>query len=119
MRNTRAIDILLNICAPLLLGMLLYPFSMYYPIPPFIKYHLADGLWAYAFLSAFLIIWERKINFFWISILFPVAAGYEWLQAQHMIAGTGDVLDILSYFSFFFIALLFNSYYKSKLYHAF
>lgn len=75
-------DLLAFVFLPLLLGAFIYyytrPHSIYFlswidnifqsettskfQLPYWIVYHLPDGLWAFAFSSVFLIIWERKVN---------------------------------------------------------
>lgn len=75
-------DLFLFVFFPLLLGMFIYyftrPHSIYFLswidyifplqktekilLPYWVVYHLPDGLWAFAFSSVFLIIWERKVN---------------------------------------------------------
>ena len=60
-----------------------------------------------------LIIWDRKIPFVWVIIVFVAAVGYEALQYLHVLPGTGDVRDVAVYFAAFSLALLSNSFFKN------
>ncbi len=104
-------DIFINCLAPILIGGGLYFTDL---SPGFIKNHLADGLWAYAFLSSLLIIWDREIPRNWIFIPFIVSVFFEGLQYLDIINGTADVLDILTYFTAFLFSLLLNSFFKRQ-----
>lgn len=106
---------LLNVLLPILLGGLLYTRSPNAAVPSFVKNHLADALWAYAFISCLLIIWERKLKTFWMMVPFCTAACFELLQYDHQIPGTGDFYDVSVYFLLFTAALLLNVFFK-KLY---
>jgi hypothetical protein len=114
MRNNIGIDLLLNVVFPILLGGLTYLTGSQINEPVLIKNHLADGLWAYSFISALLIIWGREINRTWIFIPFAVAVLFELLQGSHLVPGTGDLYDVLTYCIFFTIALLANKYFKTR-----
>jgi len=84
-----AVDLSVNVLAPLIIGGLIYyssrPHSVYFVswidtllgvqpravlyLPSWAIYHLPDGLWAYAFSSLLFIIWQRNIckqNLTWI-----------------------------------------------------
>jgi hypothetical protein len=113
MKFGRKSDILLNICLPLALGQFIYWSEKAVIIPTLIKNHLPDGLWAYAFISGILLIWDRVIHTTWIILAFLTAVGYEILQYLHAIPGTGDIKDVITYFAFFNIALLLNNYFKT------
>jgi hypothetical protein len=106
-------DILLNICLPLALGQFIYWSEKSFIIPTLIKNYLPDGLWAYAFISGILVIWGRVIHMTWIILAFLTAVGYEVLQYLHTIPGTGDIKDVITYFVFFNIALLLNTFFKT------
>ena len=105
-------DVLLNILLPLVLGVLLYGSADHLPL--LLKYYLADGLWAYAFVSSLLVIWERKINLFWISMAIATAAGFEILQYRQVVAGTGDVYDLLTYIVFITTAISLNRFFTKQ-----
>jgi hypothetical protein len=70
--------------------------------------HLADGLWAYAFLSCILIIWDRKSNLAWIVLTIVFSILFELFQYWHLVAGTGDLWDVVVYLLFFLLALQIN-----------
>jgi hypothetical protein len=103
MNNTLA-DLSLNVFLPLLLGVMLYKI----PTVRFVRNYLADGLWAYAFMSTMLIVWDRKINFYWLFFVFASFVIFEVLQKMKVIPGTGDIIDVIVYFLFSFLAILAN-----------
>ena len=110
----RKTDILISIVIPVILGLPIYLFKDLIYIPTLVKNHLADGLWAYAFISSILIIWDREINWVWVISTFIIAVCYELLQYCHTIPGTGDIYDVVTYFLFFGIALKLNHFFKLK-----
>jgi hypothetical protein len=85
--------------------------------PAVIKNYLSDGLWAYAFISCILIIWDRKINPLWILITLFISVLFELLQRFHLLNGTGDVLDIGVYCFFFTVALITNKFIFKLIYY--
>lgn len=103
-------DVIWNVLLPLLLGTGLYLLK----VAPLLRNHLADGMWAYAFTSALLIIWGRQINLVWIGMAFMAFIGFEYGQAIKILPGTGDVKDVLTYAVFGLLALLTNRLYKPK-----
>lgn len=108
-------DLLLNILAPLAFGIIVYWLGDNQCIPSLIHNYLPDGLWAYAFMSAILLVWDRQLNMIWIIAAVLLSGGYELLQNYHIVAGTGDWNDILVYAAFFTIALLLNSLFKGSI----
>jgi hypothetical protein len=112
MKLTRTSDLILNVIFPLLCGILLYAAAHSFEFPALIRNHLADGLWAYAFLSCILIIWNREINGMWIVISFVLVADFELMQYWHVIAGTGDVYDVITCWLFFAISIQLNKFFK-------
>jgi hypothetical protein len=114
MKITRQTDLLLNVISPLLLGYLIYFLGSYELLPQWLKNYFPDGLWAYAFLSAILIIWNRQLNYVWLFISFLLAAVFELLQHYHLLAGTADVADIMTYFLFMGAGLFSNRFLKQK-----
>lgn len=106
-------DILLNVLFPVLAGSCLYFMSFKLYLTGFFRNQLPDGLWAYALISSLLIIWNRQINIFYISLILIIFISFEALQYFHFISGTGDWLDILIYFSFSATALLTNKFFYS------
>jgi hypothetical protein len=106
--------ILVHVVCPLFIGLAIYYFASSIAFTYFIKNHLADGLWAYAFVSAILLIWERQVNWFWIGIVVLVAFLFECFQFLRIIPGTGDIFDFIVYLSFILFRLL-NNYIILKL----
>ena len=108
-------DFIINVLFPLIVGVIIYFVSTQKLVPDLIKNFFPDGLWSYAFISTMLIMWDRNINFIWIPLAFVLFFFIELLQYFHTINGTGDVLDILTYLIFGFVALLLNRYFKINL----
>ena len=97
-----------------MLGVLIYYLPYYIFIYAFIINFLPDGLWAYAFTSTILLIWNREINIFWLIVLGLCFVFFEFLQFAHVLKGTGDVLDIIIYFLFGISAITINNFIKKK-----
>lgn len=112
MKIHKTADIGVNVALPLLIGVLIYRAASFCAVPSIIRDYLPDGLWAYAFISAMLIIWNRKPSITWIILVFATAIAYEWLQHIHVLSGTGDMGDVLDYCVFFMLALLINPLFK-------
>ena len=93
-------DIFLNSILPVLTSSCLYFMSVNLYLTGFLRNQLPDGLWAYALISCILIIWKREINFYWVCLIFMLFILFEGLQYLHFISGTGDWLDIITYFIF-------------------
>lgn len=106
MKVSRATDLLLHVVLPLSVGTCCYLLHA----SPFLKFHLADGLWAYAFLSTLLIIWDSQIPGTWIFIAILVAISWEFFQFTGLLPGTGDLLDVVFYLAFYGLALTVNRY---------
>ena len=102
------IAILVHVVCPLLIGLAIYYFASSIAFTHLIKNHFADGLWAYAFISAILLIWERQVNWFWIGCVVVVAFLFECFQYLHLLPGTGDVFDFIVYLSCILLGLLSN-----------
>jgi len=78
----------------------IFPLFASYSVPAFIKYNLSDGLFFYAFLSALIFIWGKKLlsdGLIWLSASILLSLVWEILQIQHIVAGTFDLLDVLAY----------------------
>lgn len=106
-------DLTLNIVLPLVGGLLIYLLSaLSLDAIGWIRSYLPDGLWAYAFASAMLIVWQRELNLLWLSLVLLSGLVFEWMQFNEVVAGTGDLVDIIVYIVFFLIALLFNPFFK-------
>jgi hypothetical protein len=115
MKTTRKIDIIVNVFLPLLLGYFIYNSGDAGRMNLLVKNHLPDGLWAYSFMAAILIIWNRQVNYVWIAIACLLSGGFELMQCLHWVAGTGDIMDILAYLIFIGLAILIN-HYSRKIY---
>lgn len=106
-------DLTLNIFLPLVAGVLIYLFTAISSgVTWWIRNYLPDGLWAYAFASAMLIIWQRDLNLFWLLLVLICGLAFEWMQFRGILSGTGDLADIFVYILFFLIALFFNPFFK-------
>jgi hypothetical protein len=112
LKKVYTVDILLNVAAPLLIGSI--PYLFHITLPAIIKNHLPDGLWAYAFTSLTLIIWTRTMNWFWLCACLLSAILFEAFQYFGFVQGDADILDIVTYFLFFAMALQLNKFFKSK-----
>jgi hypothetical protein len=110
----RKSDIQLNVILPLLFGMLIYYSAVKWTVPAFVRNYFPDALWAYAFISVMLLIWNREIRVFWIMVVFVFSAIFELLQYFHKIAGTGDLLDVVTYYLAFLLALKLNPVFKNS-----
>lgn len=116
MKYSKLYDMLLTVFAPLLAGLFVYRVEQYIAIPAIVRYYVPDGLWAYAFGSCMLIVWERKIHWLWIGGAIMVSVMYELGQYYHFIQGIGEVQDVMTYLLFFSLALLSNAFIKRMLY---
>jgi predicted Na+-dependent transporter len=112
---TKKLDIVINVLLPLFLGTLIYVLSTDADIVSFVKNYVPDGLWAYALISAVLIIWERRIDPFWVTTIFVLAAVFEFAQYIGLVGGTADAIDVLVYFTCFLIGISLNRYFKTNL----
>ncbi len=108
MRHAKTVDGFLNIVAPLIIGSLPYWLNPLFIRSTFFTSYWADFFWSYAFLSALLIIWDRKLKIHWLLISFFTCLLFEFLQFTFIIAGTGDWLDIIVYATGFLSALFIN-----------
>jgi len=104
----RYCDIALNILLPIIAGAAIY----FTNATPFIRNYIPDGLWAYGLTSSILIIWNRRINVLWLTLTACIFIVFEGLQAQQIIKGTGDFLDIIIYFVSGITALAINIFFK-------
>lgn len=104
----KTIDFILHTIVPVILGCIIYITGDAHVLPLLLQNHLADGLWAYAFLSCILIIWDRKSNLAWIVLTIVFSILFELFQYWHLVAGTGDLWDVVVYLLFFLLALQIN-----------
>lgn len=106
----RMSDIFLNLLAPLGLGLVLYLL----PLPALLRNYAPDALWAYAYTSAILLIWDRIPGKVWILLVFVSFMVFEALQKTGLVAGTADPGDVLVYFLAAGLALFLNPYFQFK-----
>ena len=79
-------------------------------LPTWIYYSLADGLWTYAFVSAYLIYY--KVDY-WLLLPFLLSIGVEILQYLQLFQGTFDVIDLLCCIAGYTLPfLLLKNYYQ-------
>ncbi|HYO21130.1 MAG TPA: hypothetical protein VER36_01915 [Flavisolibacter sp.] len=107
-------DFCLNALLPLLLGGCVYLNSHWLQEMRLISGYAADGLWAYAFASAILIVWQRRIHGGWLATALLSAIIFEGLQHLDIVGGTADVNDLLVYAICFSTAVLLNNYFKHQ-----
>lgn len=115
MKRIYLVDTLINVIAPLLGGVLLYYLKPVITMRALISGQLADGLWAYAFMSSILIIWDRRVTLLWMLMVVLTASVFEWMQYKQWVPGTADMLDFAAYILFFSIAWALNPLFR-KLY---
>ena len=112
---------LIHVILPLFLGGLIYwaarPSSLAFSqdimlrplidvqyIPDWILFNLPDGLWTYALMSFTLLLWQDTPSVFgakfWIITAFSLGIALEFGQYLHLIKGTFDWFDVLTYLIF-------------------
>ena len=114
MTKLRFTDLCTHVLIPLAVGVSFYfiifvdgvslPGSAYIP----------DALWAYAFFSSLLIVWDRQVRIAWLLTAALVTGLFEGMQYLHWISGTGDLVDILVYFISGGIAMITNKFLQSR-----
>lgn len=114
-KYNRKIDFLLYVVTPLLIGTVVYSIKSVSNSYNFIKIFLPDGLWSYSFISCVLLIWDRHIKIEWMITTFTIFILIEVMQYFHVMNGTGDILDVLVYFTFASCALFTNKYHSKSL----
>lgn len=107
-------DSLINIVLPLLIGYISYQSSFRNLHLIVFNNHLADFVWAYAFQSCILIIWERKINTPWTISTVACGLAYELLQYFQVFPGTADVVDFCTYLLAISLSIFLNPYFFKK-----
>jgi hypothetical protein len=108
-------DVFINVLLPVLIGVFFYrfPFANEHSI---FKNYVPDALWAYALTSSIFIIWNRLVNYLWLSFVILFFIVYEILQYLHFTKGTGDVWDVVTYLTSTFIAIIINKFVKFYFY---
>lgn len=104
-------DLFINVLMPILIGMGIYFLSNHFEIRTFTRNHLPDALWAWSLFSCILIIWERRVPVFWITLVFAFCILFEVMQHYQFINGVGDYIDVLFYLLAGSLALLVNQYF--------
>jgi len=105
----------MTVILPLILGSSFYFLNILdNKIYQILKNHLPDGLWAFSLISCLCMIWKTKVNNLWLFLTFLGFATFEYLQNIEIIDGVGDWLDIIFYFSFSYVALVFRNIYLIK-----
>lgn len=96
--NLRKIQALVFlVLTPLLLGILLYVLAETVSMQGFVRNYLPDFLWAFSLISAFSIIWNNKIPYYWWFVLALAFAGWDYGQYKGFVQGTGDPMDLIAY----------------------
>lgn len=118
MKISRNFDLLLNVFFPLIIGVFFYFFtSLNFP-GILLKNYFPDGLWAYAFMSLILIIWNRQLKWMAVAMVLFCCISTELFQYLKWLKGTADWYDILLYIFFIILAIrmnaLFNKNYSYK-----
>lgn len=64
--------------------------------PDWVYYSLPDGLWVYAFASAYLILWRNDLRAVRFWLLLPLVFGClaELAQGMGIVRGTFDLIDL-------------------------
>jgi hypothetical protein len=106
MKKSEVLAVLLHVVFPVSLGLITY--LDLFTLSSLLNQFLADGLWAYAFTSSLLLLWDRKPPLLWLTIALISAISFECLQYIAFFSGTGDQLDILIYLLFGSMALIIN-----------
>ena len=95
-------------------GMMLTPLIDVQHIPQWILFNLPDGLWTYALMSFTLLLWQEDPSVFaakfWKITAFSLGIALEFGQYLHLIKGTFDWLDILTYLVFNCLSILVFKY---------
>lgn len=98
---------------PLVMGVLWYVIPLNFPLNLVAKGYVPDLMWAFSFTSALLLIWDGRINPMWLAMLLLLFPLFEFLQAKHIIAGTGDIFDVVCYYAAAFSSnLLYKTCFK-------
>ncbi len=114
MPQPKLLAFILHVALPLAGGAVFYLFNIPGSFSKIIADHLPDGLWAYAFISCLMIIWDHRLNWTWLMLAMLVCAGFEGGQYQGWINGTGDWLDLATYLVFGSIAIGVNQFFNAR-----
>lgn len=117
--TTKTTTLYLSSCValPIIAGASIYLLNAFHSFPILVKNYLPDGLWAFALMSCLLVIWNNKLNGFWLTLCILFFAAFEALQYLHIINGVADYYDFITYLLFATMALLLNKIlFKSIIY---
>lgn len=66
-----------------------------FALPSFLRFHLADGIWAFALTSTLFLLLHKEINA-WLILFYAVLtfSFYELCQHFNWIGGTADLIDV-------------------------
>lgn len=99
------------VIVPLVLGVLIYQFA---DGDTLIRNYLPDGLWAFSFGYAFLLIWNPAWHSAIHIVPILVFIGFELLQKWRIITGTFDLFDCVAYILFYLSASIVFYQYEQK-----
>jgi hypothetical protein len=108
MGSSRFRFLILHCILPLIAGILIYLIGDSGPFLLSFKNYLPDGLWAFAFGSALLLIWDNRPPLIWLMAGWLMLVLTEWMQKTGLMPGTADWLDILVYSAGYGIAIGYN-----------
>lgn len=114
MGSSRFKIILLHCILPLMAGFIIYISGIENPLSVIIKNYLPDGLWAYAFGTTMLLIWDYRLPWKWLIAGWFILCLTEWLQNSGLMPGTADWLDLLTYTAGYGISISFGQYLNRK-----
>ena len=112
MTKFRLVDITIHVLFPLLAGAIFYLYFSFKGTSLPGSSSIPDGLWAYAFCSAILITWDRRVYKPWLIVAGLTAIMFEVLQYMHFIKGTGDPVDVFVYLLSGAISIQSNRYFS-------
>lgn len=77
-------------------------------LPDWIKFFVPDALWSYAFTSMIILLWLRKLNYFWLTTPLLTGLVLEILQFYNITSGTFDIIDLLCILLGYLLAFIFG-----------
>lgn len=99
------------VLVPLILGVFIYQFAGEIS---WLRNYLPDGLWAFSFGYAFLLLWQPRPKSFLHLVPLLFLVGFEFLQYLEIITGTFDLIDCLIYILFYLSASIVFYYHEQK-----
>lgn len=104
---------------PILIGELIYYLKSHGMVSSFMGNYFPDALWMFSFSGLQLIIWrnqKRIVKIFWYLIPLLVSFILELFQKHHLIQGTFDYNDLLTYFIGWILCFSVFSYFNKLTY---